>query len=197
MIGRLEGVLAGKAPDAVLLDVRGVGYDVRVPLSTFVELPDPGKTVRLEIHTHVREDTLQLYGFLRPEERLGFRLLIAIAGVGPRVALAILSGLPVERLLLAIRRKDLASLTGVPGVGPKTAERILIELRDKVAQFELIEERSEGAADAQESTVSALVNLGYPRSHADKAVRRALERVPEGEVQLEELIREALRVAAG
>ncbi len=197
MIGRLEGVLAGKAPDAVLLDVGGVGYDVRVPLSTFVELPDPGKTVRLEIHTHVREDTLQLYGFLRPEERLGFRLLIAIAGVGPRVALAILSGLPVERLLLVIRRKDLASLTGVPGVGPKTAERILIELRDKVAQFELIEERSEGAADAQESTVSALVNLGYPRSHADKAVRRALERVPEGELQLEELIREALRVAAG
>ncbi len=197
MIGRLEGVLAGKAPDAVLLDVGGVGYDVRVPLSTFVELPDPGKTVRLEIHTHVREDTLQLYGFLRPEERLGFRLLIAIAGVGPRVALAILSGLPVERLLLAIRRKDLASLTGVPGVGPKTAERILIELRDKVAQFELIEERSEGAVDAQESTVSALVNLGYPRSHADKAVRRALERVPEGELQLEELIREALRVAAG
>ncbi len=197
MIGRLEGVLAEKAPDAVLLDVGGVGYDLRVPLSTFVELPDPGKTVRLEVHTHVREDTLQLYGFLSPEERLGFRLLIGISGVGPRVALAILSGLPIERLLLAIRRKDLASLKGVPGVGPKTAERILIELRDKVGQFELIEERSEGASDAQEATVSALVNLGYPRSHADKAVRRALEQVPAGELPLEELIREALRVAAG
>ena len=197
MIGRLEGVLAEKAPDAVLLDVGGVGYDLRVPLSTFVELPDPGKTVRLEVHTHVREDTLQLYGFLSPEERLGFRLLIGISGVGPRVALAILSGLPIERLLLAIRRKDLASLKGVPGVGPKTAERILIELRDKVGQFELIEERSEGASDAQEATVSALVNLGYPRSHADKAVRLALEQVPSGELPLEELIREALRVAAG
>ena len=197
MIGRLEGVLAEKAPDALVLDVGGVGYELRVPLSTFMELPDPGKTVRLEVHTHVREDTLQLYGFLSPEERLGFRLLIGIAGVGPRVALAILSGLPVKRLLLAVRRKDVASLTGVPGVGPKTAERILIELRDKVALFELIEEQSEGATDAQEATVSALVNLGYPRSHADKAVRRALEQVPEGELQLEELIREALRVAAG
>ncbi len=197
MIGRLEGVLAEKAPEALVLDVGGVGYEVRVPLSTFVELPDPGKTVRLEVHTHVREDTLQLYGFLSPEERLGFRLLIGIAGVGPRVALAILSGLPIASLLLAIRRKDVASLTCVPGVGPKTAERILIELRDKVAQFELIEERSEGGSDAEEATVSALVNLGYPRSHADKAVRQALERVPEGELQLEELIREALRVAAG
>jgi Holliday junction DNA helicase RuvA len=197
MIGRLEGVLAEKAPDALVLDVGGVGYEVRVPLSTFVDLPDPGKTVRLEIHTYVREDTLQLFGFLRAEERLGFRLLIGISGVGPRVALAILSGLTIERLLLAVRGRDIASLRGVPGVGPKTAERILIELRDKVAQFELIEERSEGVSDAQEATVSALVNLGYPRSHADKAVRLALEQVPEGEFQLEELIREALRVAAG
>ena len=113
------------------------------------------------------------------------------------MALAILSGLPIERMLLAIRKKDVTSLTAVPGVGPKTAERILIELRDKVAEFELIEERSEGTADVGEATVSALVNLGYPRSHAERAVRVALESVPDGEMELEDLIREALRVAAG
>jgi Holliday junction DNA helicase RuvA len=197
VIGRLEGILAEKAPEALVIDVGGVGYDVRVPLSTFLELPDPGKVVRLQIHTYVREDTLQLYGFLTAEERLGFRLLIGISGVGPRMALAILSGLPIERMLLAIRKKDLTSFTAVPGVGPKTAERILIELRDKVAEFELIEERSEGTADAEDATVSALVNLGYPRGHAEKAVRRALESVPDGEMELEDLIREALRVAAG
>lgn len=197
MIGRLEGVLADKAPGALVIDVGGVGYEVRVPLSTFLGLPDPGKVVRLQIQTYVREDTLQLYGFLTAEERLGFRLLIGISGVGPRMALAILSGLPIERMLLAIRKKDVSSLTAVPGVGPKTAERILIELRDKVADFELIEGRSEGTVDVEEATVSALVNLGYPRSHAEKAIRRALESVPDGEMELEDLIREALRVAAG
>ncbi len=197
MIGRLEGVLADKAPDALVIDVGGVGYELRVPLSTFLELPDPGKTVRLQVYTHVREDTLQLYGFLTDEERLGFKLLIGISGVGPRMALAILSGLPIERLLGAIRKKDLASLTSVPGVGAKTAERILIELRDKVTEFELIEERGEGGSDAEESTISALVNLGYPRGHAEKAARRACELGVGDEMTLEDLIREALRVAAG
>ena len=197
MIARLEGVLAEKAPDSLVLDIGGVGYDVRVPLSTFLELPDPGKVVRLEIHTHVREDIFQLYGFQTAEERLAFRLLIGISGVGPRMALAILSGLPIERMLVAIRKRDLAQLTGIPGVGPKTAERILIELRDKIAQFEQIEEAAEGSSDAEEATISALVNLGYPRGHAEKAVRQALERVPEGSRELGDLIREALRVAAG
>ncbi len=197
MIARLEGVLAEKAPDSLVLDIGGVGYDVRVPLSTFLELPDPGKVVRLEIHTHVREDIFQLYGFQTAEERLAFRLLIGISGVGPRLALAILSGLPIERMLVAIRKRDLAQLTGIPGVGPKTAERILIELRDKIAQFELIEEAMAGSSDVEEATISALVNLGYPRGHAEKAVRQALERVPEGSRELGDLIREALRVAAG
>lgn len=197
MIGRLEGVLAEKAPDALVIDVGGVGYDVRVPLSTFLELPDTGKTVRLEVHTHVREDALQLYGFLSARERLGFRLLIAINGVGPRLALAILSGLPIERLLGAVGRKDVAVLRAVPGVGPKTAERILIELRDRVAEFELMGERSTGDSDAREAAISALVNLGYPRSHAEKAVRHARELDPDNELSLENLIREALRVAAG
>ncbi len=197
MIARLEGVLAEKAPDSLVLDIGGVGYDVRVPLSTFLELPDPGKVVRLEIHTHVREDIFQLYGFQTAEERLAFRLLIGISGVCPRMGLAILSWLAIERMLVAIRMRDLAQLTGIPGVGPKTAERILIELRDKIAQFELIEEAAEGSSDAEAATISALINLGYPRGHAERAVRKAVELVPEGSRELGDLIREALRVAAG
>ena len=197
MIGALAGTMLEKSPGRVLLDVGGVGYELQVPLSTFLELPDPGKVVRLEIHTHVREDIFRLYGFQTAEERLAFRLLIGISGVGPRMALAILSGLPIERMLLAIRKRDLAQLTGIPGVGPKTAERILIELRDKIAQFELIEEAAEGSSDAEAATISALINLGYPRGHAERAVRRAVELVPEGSRELGDLIREALRVAAG
>ncbi len=195
MIGRLEGLLIEKAPEAVVLDVAGVGYEVRVPLSTFFELPDEGKTVSLRVHTHVREDVLQLYGFGTEEERTSFRLLIGISGVGPRMALAILSGLRVERLLQAIRARDLAALRGVPGVGPKTAERILVDLHDKVGELESVSGDEPRSADAEEASVSALLNLGYPRGHAEKSVRRALEQLPESPA-LEDLIREALRVAA-
>ncbi len=195
MIGRLEGLLIEKTPEVVVLDVAGVGYEVRVPLSTFFELPDEGKTVSLRVHTHVREDVLQLYGFGTEEERTSFRLLIGISGVGPRMALAILSGLRVERLLQAIRARDLAALRGVPGVGPKTAERILVDLHDKVGQLESVSGDAPSATDAQEASVSALLNLGYPRGHAQKSVRRALEQLPESPA-LEDLIREALRVAA-
>lgn len=194
MIARLEGTLAEKTPDGIILDVGGVGYDVRVPLLTFLELPDAGKRVRLRVHTHVREGVLQLYGFLTEEERIAFGLLLGINGVGPRLALAILSGLPVPRLVQAVQGQDLAALRGVPGVGAKTAERILVELRDRL-------ERLQGVAppptadDAEGATVSALVNLGYPRAHAEEAVRAAGERL-EGPASLEALIREALRVAA-
>ena len=195
MIGRLEGLLIEKAPEAVVLDVAGVGYELRVPLSTYFELPDEGKTVSLRVHTHVREDVLQLYGFGTEQERTSFRLLIGVSGVGPRMALAILSGLRVERLLQAIRTRDLAALRGVPGVGPKTAERILVDLHDKVGELESVSGDEPRSADAEEASVSALLNLGYPRGHAQKAVRRALEQLPESPA-LEDLIREALRVAA-
>ena len=117
MIARIEGRLLDKTPEAIVLDVGGVGYELRVPLSTFVELPDEGKTVRLRVHTHVREDVLQLYGFRSDAERTTFRLLLGISGVGPRLALAILSGIPVTRLVAAVRGGDHAALRGVPGVG--------------------------------------------------------------------------------
>jgi Holliday junction DNA helicase RuvA len=199
MIARLEGVLTEKSPDGVVLDVHGVGYDVRVPLSTFFELPDEGKTVRLRVHTHVREDALSLYGFLTELERTLFRLLLTISGVGPKLALAILSGLPPARLVAALRHGDLAALTGIPGVGKKTAERIVLELREKTLKLELDATREERppAPDSASAAESALVNLGYPRPHAERAVRRALETLGEGGATLEALIKEALRVAAG
>ena len=191
MIARLEGSLAEKTPGLVVLDVRGVGYEVRVPLSTFTELPDEGKTVRLRIHTHVREEALHLYGFLTQEERAAFGLLLSINGVGPRLALALISGLPVSRLAEAVRASDPGALRGIPGVGPKTAERILIELRGRI---EAIETESVSAAPGSDETISALVNLGYPRNHAEKAVRGAQAKLGD-DPPLSELVREALREA--
>ena len=197
MIARLEGVLAEKAPEQVVLDVHGVGYEVRVPLSTFFELPDEGKTLRLHIHTHVREDALQLYGFGTETERTLFKLLIATSGVGPKLALAILSGLPAAKLVAALRAGDLAALTGVPGVGKKTAERIAIDLREKAHALDVgARPERAPAPDGAAAAESALCNLGYARPQAERAVRRALELVPEG-AGLETLIKEALRVAAG
>ena len=195
MIARLEGKLAEKSPERVIVDVNGVGYDVRVPLSTFVELPDEGKVVRLRVHTYVREDTFALYGFLSEAERVAFTTLLGINGVGPRLGLTILSGLPVARLAQAVRRGDVASLRGIPGVGPKTAERILVELRDRVDRLEAVAP-STSVDLADEACVSALVNLGYPRSHAEKATRIALEKLGAAP-SLENLIREALRVTSG
>lgn len=194
MIARLEGRLAEKRPEGLVLDVNGVGYDVRVPLSTFLELPDEGKTIRLQIHTYVREEALHLYGFLTEEERLAFGLLLGTSGVGPRLAVAILSGLPVRRLVDAVRRADITALRGVPGVGLKTAQRIVVDLRDKVGQFEMVSGASPSEG-VEEAVVSALVNLGYPRPEAEKALRQARETLGDSSV-LEDLIREALRAVA-
>jgi holliday junction DNA helicase RuvA len=197
VIARIEGVLVEKAPDAVVIDVNGVGYELRVPLSTFFELPDEGKTVRLRVHTHVREDAFLLYGFGTELERTLFRLLLGASGVGPKLALAILSGLPVEKLVAALRQGNLAALVGVPGVGKKTAERIVVELRDRVAGIEASAAPVRAVQDdVAAQAESALVNLGYPRAHAEKAVQRALAALPESPA-LESLIKEALRVASG
>ena len=193
MIAQLEGRLAEKRPEGVILDVGGVGYEVRVPVSTFLALPDEGKTLRLRFYTYVREDTLALYGFLTDRERVVFGLLLGINGVGPRLALAILSGLPAEQLGDVVRRGDVSVLRSIPGVGAKTADRMLIELRDKVDRIEP-EPRQAPSSSAQSQALSALLNLGYPRAHADAAVRSALERLP-GDPTLETLIREALRDA--
>jgi Holliday junction DNA helicase RuvA len=170
MIGRLTGRLASKAPDSVLLDVAGVGYLVHIPLSTFYELPAEESPASLWIHTHVREDALALYGFLTERERALFQLLLGVAGIGPRVALTVLSGIPPAELVEALRRQDVRRLVAIPGVGKKTAERMVLELAEKAAAFAAEAPPGTPAAVAAEDVVSALVNLGYRKAEAERAV---------------------------
>ena len=169
MIGRLTGRLATKAPDQILLDVAGVGYLVHIPLSTFYELPEVEKPASLWIHTHVREDALSLFGFLTERERSLFLLLLGVAGIGPKVALTVLSGIPPSELVAALRKQDVRRLVAVPGVGKKTAERMVLELTEKVAAF-AEEAPPETAAVAAEDVISALVNLGYRKTDAERSV---------------------------
>ena len=169
MIGRLTGRLAEKLPDQVILDVGGVGYLVHIPLSTFYELPEAENPASLLIHTHVREDTLALYGFLTERERALFLLLLSVAGIGPRVALTVLSGIPPAELVAALRGGDVRRLLAIPGVGKKTAERMVLELSEKAAKFGE-EAVSRPQAVSAEDVTSALVNLGYRRAEADRAV---------------------------
>jgi Holliday junction DNA helicase RuvA len=173
MIGRLTGRLAEKDPDQVILDVGGVGYLVHIPLSTFYELPEPEGPVSLWIHTHVREDTLALYGFLTEREQALFLMLLGVAGIGPRVALTVLSGMPPGELVEALRKQDVRRLMSVPGVGKKTAERMALELAEKVQKFGREPIPQAPATVAAEDVISALVNLGYRRGEAERAVDAA------------------------
>jgi Holliday junction DNA helicase RuvA len=192
MIGQLTGTLLDCAPDRALLDVAGVGYELRIPLSTYYALSNGAREgVRLHVHTHVREDALQLYGFATRDERTLFERLIAISGVGPRMALAILSGIGVDELPVAVRDQDRGRLEKIPGVGKKTAERLLLELRDKLKVPEGSAPRGAAGADLRPDAVSALVNLGYPRDAAGRAVDRALGG-PSGPATLEAVLRLAL-----
>src|SRR5262245_13601248 len=170
MIGRLTGRLASKAPDQILLDVAGVGYLVHIPLSTFYELPAEEGPASLWIYTHVREDTLALYGFLTERERALFLMLLSVAGIGPRVALTVLSGIPPAELVEALRRQDVRRLVAIPGVGKKTAERMVLELAEKSSKFAVETKTAEPAAVSPDDVLSALVNLGYRRSEAERAV---------------------------
>ncbi len=170
MIGRLTGRLASKAPDQVLLDVSGVGYLIHIPLSTFYELPEQESPASLWIHTHVREDALALYGFLTERERSLFLLLLGVAGIGPRVALTVLSGIPPTELVDALRRQDVRRLVAVPGVGKKTAERMVLELADKAGRIAGEAPGKAPAAVAADDVISALVNLGYRKADAERAV---------------------------
>ena len=210
MIGRLTGTVLECSPSEVLMDVAGVGYTVAIPLGTFYTLCNEprDKPVSLHVHTHVREDALQLYGFAEHDERTAFEQLIGISGVGPRLALAILSGIGAQELIGAVRAKDRDRLCRIPGVGRKTAERVILELGDKLgALAEVGAPVAAGAASARRGAdggaaglrpdaVSALLNLGYPRQPASRAVDAALEAL-EGEVRLETLLRTALARIVG
>jgi holliday junction DNA helicase RuvA len=194
MIGQLRGRLAGKRPNQVLVEVGGVGYLVQVPLSTYATLGELHTEVTLLIHTHVREDALALYGFLSSREKHFFELLLSASGVGPTLALKILSGMNVEELVPAIRSGDLARLTRIPGVGRKTAERIVVELKDKLdaVAVEAAEKPAPSSpAGVEADVVSALVNLGYEARTAESAVAEA--RREAGAANFEKLLRGALQ----
>ena len=173
MIGLLRGRVFDKQPNQVIVDVQGVGYDVHVPLSTYYEIGEAGAEVSLRIHTHVREDALQLYGFLTPLEQQLFERLIGISGIGPKLAIAVLSGIETRELVSAVQRGDVARLTRIPGVGKKTSERIVLELKDKMAKLATpVEDPAvpAGTERLRDDLLSALQNLGYHRPMADKAV---------------------------
>jgi holliday junction DNA helicase RuvA len=172
MIARLRGRLLEKSPNQAIVDVQGVGYDVTIPLSTFYQLPDPPGEADLAIHTHVREDTIALYGFRTAREKQVFEKLLSVSGIGPKLAITVLSGLEASELIPAIRSNDLARLTRIPGVGKKTAERMVLELRDKLAGAESSTEPVySGFSQPEEDVLSALTNLGYQRPVAERVLK--------------------------
>jgi Holliday junction DNA helicase RuvA len=193
VIARLSGTVLEKHPNRVVVDVAGVGYDVQVPLSTFYGLGDPGAGVTLRVHTHVREDVIALYGFASPLEQDLFERLISISGIGPKRALAVLSGIDPGELVRAIRTQDVARLTRIPGVGKKTAERIGLELKDRLphtAAPGAPPETSESGG-LRDDLLSALANLGYQRAGAEKAVDTVLKKTPDA--SFEQALRDVLR----
>ena len=201
MIGQIRGQLIHKKPNQVLVDVQGVGYEIQIPLTSFYDLPGEGGEVTLRIHTHVREDALTLFGFKTQREKDFFLKLISISGIGPKLAIAILSGAKVEELAQAIAESDLVRLVAIPGVGRKTAERVVLELKNQITPFLFPAQaqagRAEGKTDGlQEDILSALVNLGYPRPGAEKALSAVL-RAAECERTFEDLLKHTLRRLSG
>jgi Holliday junction DNA helicase RuvA len=190
VIAQLAGRLLRKAPQEVVIDVGGVGYRVTIPLSTFYRLGAEGEAASLRVHTHLREDTIALFGFLTAAEHDLFEKLIGVAGVGPKLAVNILSGIESDDLAQALRGADLARLTRIPGVGRKTAERLVLELKDKMPAARPAAAEPEAATD-REDVVSALLHLGYSRAEADRAVERAAREG--GPRRFEDLLRQALR----
>ena len=196
MIAFLRGRILDKQPNRVTVDVQGVGYEVHVPLSTYYDLGDEGAEAALRVYTHVREETLQLYGFLTPLEQQLFERLIAISGIGPKLAIAVLSGIETGELVTAIQRSDVARLTRIPGIGRKTAERIVLELKDRLAQ--LVVPVAVGAPATastgdrlRDDLLSALQNLGYHRPLAEKAVDSVV--TSSGDQSFERALKSVLR----
>jgi Holliday junction DNA helicase RuvA len=196
LIAGLRGRLLRKQPQETVVDVGGVGYRVSIPLSTFYRLGELDSEVSLLVHTHVREDALALFGFLTEAEQALFERLIGVSGVGPKLALSILSGIETPDLVAALKAGDVSRLTRIPGVGRKTAERLCLELKDKVQGLLVAEETPAVGvpASAQADLVSALVHLGYSRPEAERGVTRALA---EGEGRFEDLLRRSLRALSG
>ncbi|MBP8645299.1 MAG: Holliday junction branch migration protein RuvA [Syntrophobacteraceae bacterium] len=198
MIAYLEGKLRHKSPDHLILDVHGVGYRVHVPLSTFYDLPDLGQTACLHIHTYVREDALQLYGFRTTAEKEMFLHLLSVNGVGPKLAVSILSGITPDELRMVVLRQESKRLRSIPGVGRKIAERLMLELRDRLKiKGEDLEESVYVHPDGSPYTdaYSALLNLGYRDHEAAKALQKAQQGL-ESDYTLEKLLKEALRILA-
>jgi len=171
MIAHLRGKLICKHPNQAIVEAGGVGYDLTISIPTFSALPALGAEVALFVHTHVREDALALFGFLRGEEKQLFEKLISVSGIGPKLAITILSGMPAEAMVAAIKGNNIASLTRIPGIGKKTAERMVLELRDKLEAF-AVPAVAAAASPVEEDVISALVNLGYQRQLAEKALAR-------------------------
>ncbi|HUQ32343.1 MAG TPA: Holliday junction branch migration protein RuvA [Pyrinomonadaceae bacterium] len=204
MIAHLSGTLLAKQANTLILDVGGVGYEVTIPLSTFYELEDAGATVALRIYTHVREDALQLFGFKTARERELFLRLISVSGIGPKLGITMLSGMSADEIIVSIRTNNLARLTSIPGVGRKTAERLVLDLRDKIAALSspALEEEFGAKAGASPSTadairddaLSALLNLEYPKAAAEKAITAAAQEG--GDISVEIILRRALRLLA-
>lgn len=199
MIAFLSGKVLEKSANSIIVDVAGVGYDVTIPLSTFYEVGDVGSEVSLRIYTHVREDAIQLFGFKTVRERDLYLRLISVQGIGARSGISLLSGMNADEIILAIRTDDLARLTSIPGVGKKTAERLVIELRDKIGELSSTSETMPGASSIPadsifEDALSALVNLGYQRNAAEKALKQA---AGEGiEMSVQKLLRRGLQILA-
>jgi holliday junction DNA helicase RuvA len=205
MIAHLNGKLLAKQPNAVIVDVAGVGYEVSIPLSTFYELDSEGSNVQLRIYTHVKEDALQLYGFKTARERELFINFISVSGIGPKLGIALLSGMSTDELIASIKSNNLARLTLIPGVGRKTAERLIVDLREKMtalAASQVAEEPGAGSDasipssddDVRAQALSGLLNLGYQRSAAEKAIDSVLS--DDGEVTVESVLRRGLRKLA-
>ena len=198
MIGHLRGTVVEKHPNQVIVEAAGVGYDVQIPISTYTSLPEPGFPVALRIYTHVREDALSLFGFATPEEKTVFERLISVSGIGPKLAITVLSGLPTPDLIDAIRNGEVQRLVRIPGVGKKTAERIVLELKDKLISVEpaakgmIAQEAGPSLTTLERDVLSALQNLGCSRAAAEEAVRKTKERgAPE---QFEPFFRAALAI---
>ena len=193
VIAQISGTLAQKVPGEIVVDVVGVGYQIFIPLNVFYRLPDIGAPVSLQIHTHVRDDALQLFGFQDLAEKQIFLLLISVSGIGPKLAVNILSGIPAEELARALRVGDQARLVAIPGVGRKLAERMIVELKDKLSTLSAAGVESpkpEIGSQVMQDVVSALVNLGYKRPEAEKTVREVLK---SGDRSLENVLKDTLR----